>query len=298
MPRVIANTQDSAATLEETVEAVAQGFDPQDESSLLDAAARLERLGNNRDFLGDLLIAQLWEGYRDTLAEAAYGPQVIVLSAPSGGSFLRANIWPGEGESCFRASGAGSFDYGTAHDHNFDFLTMGYFGPGYRSEYFEIDYREIAGWRGERAALRFVESSTLHEGRLLHYRAHRDVHAQYPPETTSVSLNLMHMHAGQGWYDQYGFDLQRHRVTGVLNPGASETFLRCAVALGEDEALDLAQQFGRHHPSGRMRLACFEARAARMADDNHRDALWREAEAAGNLMVAQEARQQRAALEP
>ena len=35
-----------------------------------------------------------------------------------------------------------------------------------------------------------------------------------------------------------------------------------------------------------------------MADDNHRDALWREAEAAGNLMVAQEARQQRAALEP
>ena len=59
MPRVIANTQDGAATLEETVEAVAQGFDPQDESSLLDAAARLERLGNNRDFLGDLLIAQL-----------------------------------------------------------------------------------------------------------------------------------------------------------------------------------------------------------------------------------------------
>ena len=151
MPRVIANTQDGAATLEETVEAVAQGFDPQDETSLLDAAASLERLGNNRNFLGDLLIAQLREGYRDTQA-AAYGPQVIVLSAPSGGSFLRANIWPGEGESCFRASGAGSFDYGTAHDHNFDFLTMGYFGPGYRSEYFEIDYREIAGWRGERAA--------------------------------------------------------------------------------------------------------------------------------------------------
>ena len=44
MPRVIANTQDSAATLEETVEAVAQGFDPQDETSLLDAAASLERL--------------------------------------------------------------------------------------------------------------------------------------------------------------------------------------------------------------------------------------------------------------
>ncbi len=64
------------------------------------------------------------------------------------------------------------------------------------------------------------------------------------------------------------------------------------------EALDLAQQFGRHHPSGRMRLACFEARAARIADDNHRDVLWREAEVAGNLMVAQEARQQRAALEP
>jgi hypothetical protein len=34
-----------------------------------------------------------------------------------------------------RASGAAAFVYGLPHDHNFDFLTLGYFGPGYWSDY-------------------------------------------------------------------------------------------------------------------------------------------------------------------
>ena len=45
----------------------------------------------------------------------------------------------------------------------------------------------------------------------------------------------MRLESGQGWFDQYGFDLDSSTVTGVLNPGASEAFLRSAVALGATE---------------------------------------------------------------
>ena len=295
MPREIPSPVAGAATLEETVDAIAAGFDPRVEESVQAAAEHLARLANNRTFLGDLLLDQLRDAHRTELGAGGYGPQAIVLSPVVGGCFLRANIWPGERDKCLRASGATSLVYGIAHDHNFDFLTAGYFGPGYRSDYYEIEYGDIAGYRGETVALRFVERSALHRGRMLHYRAHRDVHSQHPPSSTSVSLNIVHVDPGQEWYDQYGFDLDGLRISGILNPSASETFLRCAVALGEGGALDLAADFGRNHPSTRMRLACFEARAARESCAAARDRLWREAETAGDLMLSREAHARRTA---
>jgi hypothetical protein len=75
-------------------------------------------------------------------------------------------------------------------------------------------------------------------------------------------------------------------VTGILNNGASEAFVRIAVALGGEEALDLAQRFGRHHPSDRMRLAAWGALASVAKDP---DVVWREAEQAGSRLVAGEA---------
>ena len=41
MPRVIANTQSGAASLEETIDTIARGFDPRDDASTDEAAAAL-----------------------------------------------------------------------------------------------------------------------------------------------------------------------------------------------------------------------------------------------------------------
>ena len=297
MPRLIENEDtrchgigDCLALLDETP------FDPGCEQALATGAAALKRLANNRDFLGDLLIEQLKSRFGESTLDSNYGPQSIVLSRMRGNSFLRANIWPSEDESSYAASGADAFVYGVPHDHNFAFLTAGYFGPGYGSDYFEYDYEEVAGWRGETADLRFVERSNLSEGKLMLYRAHRDVHSQLPPSSMSVSLNIMHIDPAQGWYDQYGFDLDSNAVTGVLNPTSTECFLRCAVGLGGEEAADFATWAGNSHPSDRLRLASFEARSGLMSGEE-RDALWREAERSGSLMVAKEAAARRAALE-
>lgn len=296
MPRVLDCDDTDECSLAEAVDALAAlDFDPACEERLTEATRWLQRLGNNRTFLADLLIDQLAGRGGAEVIDSGYGPQAIVLSphysGKTGGMFLRANIWPAESDLCFQTSGARAFVYGVPHDHNFSFLTCGYIGPGYRSDYFEYDYESVAGYAGEPVDLRFVERSALEQGKLMLYRAHIDIHNQLPPESLSVSLNVMHVYPAQGWFDQYGFDLEQGEVSKVLSPNSTEAFLRVAVASGSGEALDFAGWVGRTHPSERLRLASFEARAARCAD---RDALWREAERCGSRMVAAIARERRA----
>ncbi len=298
MPRVIACEDSARASPAEAADAIAAaGFDPHDEVSLANAALWLRRLGNDREFLGDILIAQLAARHREDDGAEGYGPQVIMLSPPRGDSFIRANIWPAADDYAVRASGGSAFALGMPHDHNFSFLTLGYFGPGYWSDYYEYDHAAVAGWRGEQVpSLRFVERSRLEPGKMMLYRAHLDVHAQGAADAMSVSLNLMHVSGAQAWRDHYSFDLARGEIGAILSPGPSDAFIRLAVGLGSAEALDLAHRFARRHPSDRLRLAAWSALAAREEEPAARDALWREAEGAGSLLVAMEARALRTAL--
>lgn len=297
MPCVIANTCTDHCSLDECEEALAQlSFDPCDPETVSVAAHWLKRLGNNRTFLANLLLDRL-AGRSSKRTESGYGPQAIMLSPLRGTMFLRANIWPAEQDLCFRTSGAKTFVYGVPHDHNFSFLTCGYLGPGYRSDYFEYDYEQVCGVPGEPAGLRFVERSALHEGKVMLYRAHRDVHSQLPAQSLSVSLNVMHVDPAQSWYDQYGFDIEANEVGRVLSPNATEVFLRVAIASESAEALDFSKWVGATHPSDRLRLASFEARAGQRPDPASRDAVWREAELSGSRMVAEIARRRRGDLE-
>lgn len=297
---VIDNPSAESCTLAECIAALGEiGFDADDPASTAAAAGWLRRLANNRDFLGDLLVERLASGKGDEIANG-YGPQAIVLSRPQSNrpnaAFLRAAIWPSPRDHVFQTSGAASFVYGAPHDHNFDFLTAGYCGPGYASDYYEYDYAGVAGYPGEDAGLRFIERSILSPGKLMLYRRHVDVHSQLPPESLSVSLNVMRLDPAQGWFDQYGFDLEAGTVARWLNPLAGEAFLRVAVASGAASAQDYAAWVGTRHPSERMRLASFAARADMLDDPAEVDALWRAGELSGSRMVAGAARARRAVL--
>ena len=298
MPRVIELTDQRIATLEEAASGIsALGFDPHDEERLANAARWLRRLGNNQTFLGDLLIEQLAQRHRDEPLRNSYSPQVVMLVPPGGSYFIRANIWPSASDHMVRASGEAAFAIGLPHDHNFSFLTHGYFGPGYWSDYYEYDFAEVTGYRGEPVpSLRFIERARLEPGKIMLYRAHVDVHAQYPADSLSVSLNVMHTAGAHGWLDQYKFDLDRREIAARLSSAPNAAFLKVAVGLGGEEALDLANRFATRHPSDTMRLAAWEALAGREADPAARDEIWREAEGAGSRLVAIEARSRRAQL--
>ena len=103
MPRVIDLADEGVLALDECVERLSRrGFDPGDEDSLLEAARDLRRLGNDRRFLGDILIDELKRRDQPDAATTAYGPQAVMLSRPSGEFYLRANIWPAPGEHALR----------------------------------------------------------------------------------------------------------------------------------------------------------------------------------------------------
>jgi hypothetical protein len=298
MPRVFDIPPADPCSLAECVDAMrACGFDPRDEDSLLHGAQQMRRLGANREFLGDMLVAELAARHDKGEERNFYGPQVVMLAPPDGGDFfMRANIWPSEDEYMMRASGGASFVYGFPHDHNFDFLTLGYYGPGYWSDYYEYDFESVVGWQGEPVELRFVERSRLEQGKIMQYRAHRDVHRQLPADALSVSVNIMHAAGALGWMDQYNIDVERGRIGRIVSNGSSETFMRVAVGLGGAEALDLAERFGARHPSERMRLAAWSALAAIAQGEAERDAVWHRAERSGSRLVAAEAGMRRRVL--
>ncbi|HUD29419.1 MAG TPA: transposase [Novosphingobium sp.] len=305
MARLIAANDPTSASLAQVCEALAVwDFDPSEEESVAHAANWLRRLGNDRDFLGDMLIDLLAErspapggATRLTGFGGGGGSHHVVLAAPGRGHFsIRASICPSQDEPALRASGAGAFGYGIAKDYNHDFLTLGYFGPGVAIDDYEYLYPAVAGWSGEPVELRPLGRSRLEPGHMRHYRAHRDVNVVHPPPALSVALSLSHEHAANGWMDHYVFDLEGGRVARVLGHGPSEAFLRIAVALGGQEALDLATRFGRHHPSDRMRLVAWRALAGLAGGIEAQDRVWREAEGCGSRVVAAVAARRRAVL--
>ena len=170
-------------------------------------------------------------------------------------------MWPAAGDAAFATSGPAAFAYGLPHDHNFHFLTAGYFGPGYVSDYYDYDAEAVDGRIGEPLNLKFVERSQLGEGQMMLYRAHRDVHSQLPPESLSVSLNIMDEGEHVPWRDQYIVDLDHGTIARRPTLSPSEMLLRCAVHL-TGNGRDVAEQFAREHPVPRVRANAIAALAA------------------------------------
>ncbi len=294
MPRLIdVETSGAPADLGDLVEALgAGGFDPDDEESLAAFAPALASLGRNRRFLGDLVVEELKQDCAGQVERNRYTAQVILLHAAPG-YVIRANFWPAAGDSVVVNSGTAPFFYGVPHDHNFSFLTCGYFGPGYWSDYFEYGYGDVAGAVGERVPLRFVERSRLAEGRVLLYRRLRDVHCQFPPDSLSVSLNILAQSTATDFLDQYRFDLERREIAGLVNNNALEALLKLAVHLGGGNGRDLAEAFAARHPSERIRFAALEAQASLEPHLAGRLALYERAAGAGGLVGAMASRRAR-----
>jgi hypothetical protein len=258
MPRLIDPGDGAAIGLDDLVEALESAdFDTRDEDSFAALGPLLVRLGRNRDFLAELAVAELKQGCEPQHRGNGYGAQTFLLRPPNGRYVLRANFWPERDDPLVAASGSAAFYYDLPHDHNFPFLTYGYLGPGYWSDYFEYDCDALAGVPGEDAGLRFVERGRLEPGRLMLYRMRRDIHVQLPPDSFSVSLNILGADPSHPWLDQYRFDIARGVIAEGLTCTGAEALLAVAAHIGNGR--DLAATFARQHPCERMRVTALDA---------------------------------------
>lgn len=233
-------------------------FDPTDRASLAEAAGPLAALARNRNFLSDMAVTELKSRCAGQRRTNPYSAQVMMLHAP-GDYVLRAAFWPAERDHVVQMSGTAPFLYHVPHDHAFDFLTVGYLGPGYWSDYYEYDGARVAGEAGEAIDLRFTGRRRLEEGQVLLYRAHHDVHAQLPPDAFSVSLNILCTGRDQGWRRQYRFDTARGTIAQCMTVSSAQLLLALAVGSGAPDAIDLAHDFAARHPMEAMRLTAWDA---------------------------------------
>ena len=267
MPRIISCPETDAITLPELIEALNDPhFDPADEDSFAAAGPLLKRLANNREFLAELAVAELKDRCHRQSASNRYSSQVMMLHRPSEKFFIRANFWPSPKDSVFRTSGTSPFFYHIPHDHNFSFLTVGYLGPGYWSEYYEYDYAQVVGIPGEAVDLRFVEKSRLEPGKVMLYRAHRDVHDQLPADEMSISLNIMHAAPALPFLSQYRFDVKEKKIAGILSRSSAEALLALAAHHGGGNGRDLVESFAAAHPCDRIQFAALRELAAAAPD--------------------------------
>lgn len=270
MPLLIDNPATASADLADLIHHCRSAtFDPESRDSLMDVAPVLGALGHNRGFLAALALDALKDACHAQSLSNGYSPQVIMLSPPDGRFFVRANIWPSATDAMLRDTVPEAYYYHRPHDHAFDFLTLGYAGPGYWSDYYEYD-GVVEGVAGETVDLRFMERSRLAEGSMLLYRANVDIHDQLPPDSLSVSINVMPMTASQAWRRQYFFDLSAGRIERCATITAAEILLPLSLRFGAEDARDLAEDFARRHADPRMRLAAWRALESARWDKDER----------------------------
>jgi hypothetical protein len=263
MPLIIHSDAEETIGLDELVERlVERKLDTTDTESMLEAGDLLKKLGNNRTFLGDIALEELKGRTGLDNFDKSYGPQVMMLVPPDDGDrgfFIRANFWPSERDHVTRASGTRPFAYHQPHDHSFNFLTVGYFGPGYSSNYYEYDYAATAGYPGEPVDLRFIEKAELTLGKVMLYRAFVDVHDQLPPTSMSISLNIMESSPRGLLFDQYGFDTSSRTVREIINPLPSTVLMPLLASVGDEDGLDYLSEVAKGPGKDRIRFAALRA---------------------------------------
>lgn len=277
MPLNMEREESGSIVLDDLVEFLWENkIQPSDTESLASAVPMLKRLSNNREFLAEMVCRELSD-YRSLQSSNSYSAQVFMIYPPQRKGqpfFLRACFWPAHADQVVKTSGTDPFFYHKPHDHNFNFLTVGYHGPGYASDYYEYDYEGCDGVPGESVALRFMERSSLEKGKVLLYRAFVDVRDQLPADSFSVSLNIMENSIRASVMDQYTFDVNKGVISGLLNRSSAVSLFNAAAALGGGQHREVLEAISVKHDIDRVRLAAFDALARSAEGTNEALEVW------------------------
>lgn len=204
-----------SVTVAEYLDYIETNVDPFDQASIIESAPMLKALSNNKGFLADFYNAELRQYSEDLRRDYFLSPQSYIIGSNKAGNLiLRSNVWTVPSKDADRAHMESRlFSYNTAHDHNFDFMTVGYYGPGYETIIYEYDNSVLDGYIGEKVNLHFCERTTLPMGKLMYYRATKDVHIQLPPPSLSISLNLLVSSPESFERAQYHIDVNKQEIS-------------------------------------------------------------------------------------
>lgn len=182
---------------------------------------------------------------------------ITLATTPSRRFTVRANVWKvpslwGGSESYEKRL----YSYDAPHDHNFDFLTVGYYGPGYTTNLWQYQYSPGL-LPGDRVDISYCGRETLATGDVMFYRKSRDIYSQLPPERLSIRLNRFANSRDIDNRPQFYFDVERGLVSNmVMGPTLRRReLLDIAGALNMKEAVEPMTIIASSSPCSRTRQA-------------------------------------------
>ena len=262
---------DQSLELEDYTELVDRKLDRDDFDSLVESAVLLKKLANNRRILIEHVNQRLCDHTNSSAKDV--GDTSFCLARRKQ-IRVRANVWvPPTEMPMSRKWQANISAYLTPHDHSFSFVTVGYLGTGYETTIFEYDRSRTAGKCGETVSLQFLEKTRLTQGKVMVYRANKDVHFQAHPQDFSISLNLVVF--PREFRDQYMFDINRSIITSRAMDFRGMQSLMCTLAgaLGDGSTMNVLEKVARRNCDEEVRASAFTAWAR--LDPDHAAQIWK-----------------------
>jgi hypothetical protein len=282
-------TTNKSISFEEFNHFVKQTLVPDDVDTLLACTEALQMLSNNETFVTDLIHNELTDAKSFQINNGYTAQSIMLFSCPS--YYVRLNLWPPSSpREDIRKWQDLLYFYERAHDHNFDFLTVGYFGSGYGTEMWEYDYESTAGYVGEKIDMTFLERTRLPKGKAMLYRASRDIHSQFAPEDYSVSINII---SSQQQIivkrEQYFFDLEKKELIGTTANGGTGRYLmlNLAAMFGNGKTVNILEGIADKHEIPYVRLKAYDAL---FTLTNERETVWGKALNDRSMVVSEHAK--------
>lgn len=245
---------EASIELPEYIDFIKSNIDPFDHESLIHATDMTKKLYNNKNFLVDFINNEL-KNLNSSQSKNDYTSTTLILWREKE-FFLRVNFWLSLSNRFDLLKLDRSMIYEKPHCHNFNFLTIGLFGSGYETEIYEYNNKTVKGIVGEGVELNFLERTKLTPGKVMVYRAGRDVHTQIHPVDFSASFNLMGVpRGGVEKMTQYFFDTSQKKISGIVNFCPRSFLIKVASCLKDENTVDILTDISIKHFCPRTRLA-------------------------------------------
>jgi hypothetical protein len=234
----------SSISLDEFIEIIEENkFDLADDDDIATLSVQLNKLNNNKTFL----INQIAHELTNLLAfqeSNVYDYDTFILHR-SKNFLIRAVVWQPLDMSTNNI-------FEVFHDNNFDLLTIGYFGPGYKTHVYTYNNDDVVGLIDEKVNVQDKGIFTLTTGRILLYDAKKDIHIQIPPESLSVSLNVIPLKNAFN-RPQFEFDRNDFRICRYLHKSSNELTIRLAGVLGNQNDIEVLKTIFDKHSNPHLR---------------------------------------------
>ncbi|MEN2791462.1 hypothetical protein ABC974_17630 [Sphingomonas oligophenolica] len=251
----------SPIELEELVQRVADTIREDDFESMKACAPFLASYARKAGILRDVINNTIEDMLLDRTVAPIRTPQSFILAVHDK-FYVRCNIWaPIASGIVSKPFQERLYSLEAPHDHNFSFLTVGYAGPGYKTDIYEYDRETVSGTVGEKVSLRPTGSYVLSPGDVMLYRQGIDVHVQHQPEQYSASLNVMFLsdYSRREW--QFLFDLETSTISGLSGSAmrSRHELITLAAELGDAETTSRLVDVSERCPCPRTRQAALVA---------------------------------------